>query len=200
MNLHPSHQKHLPECLLWRQFPASSLWADSTNLNATEHSIVREWQMNPFTTHAALVTELVEVFFKYIPETAYCMFPEAPFTSWILSSGEKSLDDLMLVNTVLALGHSILSQPGAQATRGSICVDLQICLQQPQVQHSTGAVSINPRTLLFRNRQPQRLLGFLWSCNESCKRLETKCGDGKERGCKSDCIPIWSQPSRLRRM
>lgn len=56
-----------------------------------------------------LVAELITVFFKHVPETAYTMFPEGPFKAWILSVAEKSADDLMLVYTVLALG-TVFSQ------------------------------------------------------------------------------------------
>lgn len=60
--------------------------------------------MNPYTAHPSLVTELMTLFFKHVPETTYCMFPERPFKAWVLSGGEKSLDDLMLIYTILALG------------------------------------------------------------------------------------------------
>jgi len=66
--------------------------------------LLRDWQVNPYIANRALVTELTSVFFKYAPETTYSMFPEGPFTSWILSSKEKSLDDLMVIYTILALG------------------------------------------------------------------------------------------------
>ena len=39
------------------------------------------------------------------------MFSEGPFKAWILSAGEKSLDDLMLIYTVLALGTVYSSKP-----------------------------------------------------------------------------------------
>lgn len=45
----------------------------------------------------------MQVFFNHAPEAAYCMFPEGPFKAWVLASGEKSLDDLMLIYTILAL-------------------------------------------------------------------------------------------------
>lgn len=80
------------------------IWSEPTGATLDHSSLIREWQTNPYTTDPALVTELVSVFFKHVPETIYCMFPEAPFRAWILSSAvEKSLDDLMLVYTVLAL-------------------------------------------------------------------------------------------------
>jgi hypothetical protein len=51
------------------------------------------------------------VFFKHVPETASCMFPEGSFTAWVLSGSEKSLDDLMLIYTILALGTVFSPKP-----------------------------------------------------------------------------------------
>jgi hypothetical protein len=82
----------------------STPWIEPSTTTPIDHKLVRDWQVNPFCTHPALVTELIEVFFKNVPETAYCMFPEGPFKSWVLSSSEKTLDDLMLIYTMLALG------------------------------------------------------------------------------------------------
>ena len=50
-------------------------------------------------------------FFKNAPETAYCIFPETPFTAWVLSGAEKSLDDLMLIYTILAFSTVFSSKP-----------------------------------------------------------------------------------------
>ena len=53
----------------------------------------------------------MQVFFKHVPETAYCMFPEGPFKAWVLTGGEKSLDDLMLIYTILALATVFSPKP-----------------------------------------------------------------------------------------
>lgn len=82
--------------------PANA-WTDPSIPPPVEHSTLVEWQTNPYTTQPALVTELVDGFFKYVPETAHCILPEAPFRAWVLSDGQKSVDDLMLIYTVLAL-------------------------------------------------------------------------------------------------
>ena len=68
-----------------------------------ERSVLVEWQTNPFATQPELVTELVDVFFKYVPETAHCILPEKLFKVWVLSHSQKSVDDLMLIYTILAL-------------------------------------------------------------------------------------------------
>ena len=72
-------------------------WAEPVNGIANQSSLLQEWQTNPFGTHPMLVADLISVFFKHVPETAYCMFPEGPFKAWVLSVSEKSADDMMLV-------------------------------------------------------------------------------------------------------
>lgn len=81
----------------------TAAWTDPSIPPPIEHSTLREWQTNPYTTQPALVAELVDGFFKYVPETAHCILPEGPFKAWILSDKQKSVDDLMLIYTVLAL-------------------------------------------------------------------------------------------------
>lgn len=93
----------------------SNPWHDTLVNSPIDHSVLRDWQVNPYTTHPALVTELMSVFFKHVPETAYYMFPEGPFTAWVLSGAEKSLDDLMLIYTILALGTVFSSKPEHKA-------------------------------------------------------------------------------------
>ncbi|KAG0646398.1 putative transcriptional regulatory [Hyphodiscus hymeniophilus] len=88
----------------------SKVWLDTVN-SPIEHNVLRDWQVNPYTTQPALITELIAVFFKHIPDTAYCMLPEGPFTAWALTGSEKSLDDLMLIYTVLAFGTLFSSKP-----------------------------------------------------------------------------------------
>ncbi|KAL2062724.1 hypothetical protein VTL71DRAFT_5796 [Oculimacula yallundae] len=85
-------------------------WAEPVNNGlGSQSGLLQEWQTNPFSTHPMLVAELVTVFFKHVPETAYSMFPQGPFKAWVLSVSEKSADDLMIIYTVLALG-TVFSQ------------------------------------------------------------------------------------------
>lgn len=78
-------------------------------------TLLRSWQENPFTIQPALASSLLEQFCKHVPETTYCMFPSGPFKAWALSSSEKSLDDLMLLYTVLALGTIFSPNPSHKA-------------------------------------------------------------------------------------
>lgn len=93
----------------------STPWVDSNTSSAIDHNLPQEWQVNPFTAHPALATDLLSIFFKHIPDTTYCMFPEGPFKLWVLSPSEKSLDDLMLIYTILALGTVFSTSPEHKA-------------------------------------------------------------------------------------
>ena len=117
----------------------SNPWPDSLATGSIDHSVARDWQANPYTTQPALVTELLNIFFKHVPETACCMFPERPFKAWVLSGGDKSLDDLMLVYTVLALGtvfslkseHKAIGKQYASISRYA-CLNRHFSLQLVQ--------------------------------------------------------------------
>lgn len=93
----------------------SNPWLEILVTSPIDHNLLRDWQVNPYTAHPALVTDLMQVFFKRAPETAYCMFPEASFKAWVLTGGEKSLDDLMLIYTILALATVFSSKPEHKA-------------------------------------------------------------------------------------
>jgi hypothetical protein len=71
----------------------------------------------------ALVADLVGVFFKDAPEILSSIFPEAAFKSWILSNTEKSLDDLMLAHTILALG-TVFSLKSEHKSFGAHCATI----------------------------------------------------------------------------
>lgn len=81
----------------------STSWMDPSIAAPVERSVLAEWQTNPYATQPELVTTLVDVFFKYVPETAHCILPEKLFKAWVLSHSQKSVDDLMLIYTILAL-------------------------------------------------------------------------------------------------
>ncbi|CAG8978907.1 hypothetical protein HYALB_00005244 [Hymenoscyphus albidus] len=73
------------------------------NASFASHDIYRQWQVNPANAHPAMVSDLIDVFFRHVPESVSNMFPQGVLRSWILSGGEKSLDDLMLIYSVLAI-------------------------------------------------------------------------------------------------
>lgn len=96
-------------------------WAEPLSNTPLDHSnLVREWQINPFTSQPALVAELIGLFFKNVPETVYSIFPEGAFKAWLLSNCEKSLDDLMLIRSILALSAAF-SLKSEQKDYGTQC-------------------------------------------------------------------------------
>lgn len=79
-------------------------WSEPVATTSFDNNLFREWQVNPFTANPETVSEIVDVLFRSGPETAGAMFPEGPFKSWFLSANVKSLDDLMVIYSALALG------------------------------------------------------------------------------------------------
>jgi len=90
-------------------------WIEPLTSGPLDHNVLREWQVNPYTTTPALLTDLIGIFFTHVPATASFMFPEAPFKLWVLSASEKSLDDLMLIYSVLALATVVSPRPEHKA-------------------------------------------------------------------------------------
>lgn len=80
-----------------------------------ESSLFEQLRVNPYKVNAGRTSELLTNFFKYVPDTVSCMFAESPFRSWVLSSSEKSLDDLMLIYAILASGSVFSHKPENKA-------------------------------------------------------------------------------------
>ncbi|KAF4624727.1 hypothetical protein G7Y89_g13442 [Cudoniella acicularis] len=82
----------------------TTTWAKPTLTGPVNHELYREWQVNPYSTRPSAVSEIVDIFFKQCPETASSMFPQNAMKAWIFSGAEKSLDDLMLIYSILTIG------------------------------------------------------------------------------------------------
>lgn len=82
------------------------------NVHPIDHSLVHDWQINPYAVNSSLTNELLSLYFLHFPETAYSFFPEGPFRAWVASPAEKSLDDLMVIYAVLAI--SSIFSPNAE--------------------------------------------------------------------------------------
>jgi hypothetical protein len=89
----------------------SHSWVRDLVRGPINHSVLQDLQVNPYTAEPTLVTGLMTVFFQHVPEVASCMFPAEAFTAWVQSRSEKSLDDLMLIYSLLALATVFSSQP-----------------------------------------------------------------------------------------
>ena len=93
----------------------SAPWAEPTASRSIDRNLLSDWQVDPFTAHPAVAAGLLDVFFRSVPGSTFLMFPEGAFKAWALSSQEKSLDDLMLLYTVLAFGTVFSSKPEHKA-------------------------------------------------------------------------------------
>lgn len=68
-------------------------------------TLMSTWYTDPCEANAALADQLMAAYFTHINSGLYCMFPEQAFITWLHnSSKKKSLDDHMLIYTMLALG------------------------------------------------------------------------------------------------
>jgi hypothetical protein len=93
--------------------PAS--WLETAVNRLPDHDIVQQSRVNPYVNRPAVVSELIDVFFTFVPETASAMFPRAVFRSWFVSASTKSSDDLMLMYTILALATIFSPKPEHKA-------------------------------------------------------------------------------------
>ncbi|ESZ96249.1 hypothetical protein SBOR_3407 [Sclerotinia borealis F-4128] len=121
--------------------PSNTPWVEAPVTRSTDHTLQSDWQIDPFFSKTDLSNELLAAFFKYVPETAYCMFPKTKFTSWARSTREKSLNDLMLIYSILALGagfspkseHKHLGARYAEIARYA-CDNRRVCIQLVQAR------------------------------------------------------------------
>ncbi|KAF7872198.1 hypothetical protein EAF04_003123 [Stromatinia cepivora] len=120
----------------------STAWPEARIARSSDHTLQSDWQIDPFhSAEAGLSDELLEVFFKYAPEIAYCMFPKNKFTRWARFTQDKSLNDLMLIYSMLALGaafspnskHKHLGAGYAAIARHA-CDSRRICIQLVQAR------------------------------------------------------------------
>lgn len=100
------------------------------------HDLYRQWQVNPASNHPALVSDLVGIFFRHVPETVSSIFPQSAFRSWMLSGSEKSLDDLMLVYSVLAISALFSKRPDHKALHTQyLSISRYACENRPFTIH-----------------------------------------------------------------
>lgn len=93
-----------------------------------DHTLLREWQQDPYATQPQLCTDLLDVFFQHIPEVVRYMLPAKQFRAWVTSDAEKSLDELMLLYNILALS-SVFSPNSEHKSYGTrfACVARYAC-------------------------------------------------------------------------
>lgn len=68
-------------------------------------TLMEDWAKSPYATDRELVEQLMECYFTHISSATYCMFVDHSFMRWLRDdSYAKSLDDTMLIYTMLAVG------------------------------------------------------------------------------------------------
>lgn len=61
------------------------------------------WTLEPCTI-SPLAMEYLDLYFVHINQAIYCMLPKGPFLEWVRSCQERTLDDKMILYTLMAMG------------------------------------------------------------------------------------------------
>ncbi|KAI9767008.1 MAG: hypothetical protein M1840_005967 [Geoglossum simile] len=88
-----------------------------------------DWETDPYEVYPALVDHLMDLYFKHINSTIYCMFPRKPFRKW-LRSGEKSPDDRMLIYAMLTLASRFSTDPDRKTLAKNLQTTAQYAIER----------------------------------------------------------------------
>ncbi|KAB8219625.1 hypothetical protein BDV33DRAFT_105444 [Aspergillus novoparasiticus] len=73
--------------------------------------IACDWSIDPYEADPELTVHYIETFFNYINDRLYYMLPRKRFLLWLRSCHTKSLDDNMLLYSMMALGAVFSDRP-----------------------------------------------------------------------------------------
>ncbi|KAH1306653.1 hypothetical protein KXX11_006742 [Aspergillus fumigatus] len=73
--------------------------------------LAHEWNTDPFEHDAELTTHYVENYFTYVNDSLYYIFPRRRFLLWLRSCHAKSLEDKMLLYSMMTLGAIFSDRP-----------------------------------------------------------------------------------------
>ncbi|KAH1551698.1 hypothetical protein KXX57_008452 [Aspergillus fumigatus] len=73
--------------------------------------LAHEWNTDPFEHDAELTTHYVENYFTYVNDSLYYIFPRRRFLLWLRSCYAKSLEDKMLLYSMMTLGAIFSDRP-----------------------------------------------------------------------------------------
>ncbi|EAW24332.1 Zn(II)2Cys6 transcription factor [Aspergillus fischeri NRRL 181] len=73
--------------------------------------LAHEWNTDPFENDAELTTHYVENYFTYVNDSLYYIFPRRRFLLWLRSCHTKSLEDKMLLYSMMTLGAIFSDRP-----------------------------------------------------------------------------------------
>ncbi|KAL3462595.1 hypothetical protein BJX64DRAFT_139414 [Aspergillus heterothallicus] len=77
--------------------------------------LANDWKADPYGVDPELATHYVETYFTFINDRLYYMFPRRRFLLWLRSCQTKSLDDNMLLYSMMALGSVFSVRPDRMA-------------------------------------------------------------------------------------
>lgn len=73
--------------------------------------LANDWRVDPHTVDPESTIHLTETYFTFVNDRLYYMFPRRRFLLWLKSCHTKSLDDKMLVYSIMALGCIFSDRP-----------------------------------------------------------------------------------------
>ncbi|KAL3422958.1 fungal specific transcription factor [Phlyctema vagabunda] len=112
----PVPSESSPRVSLRETTSPSHHWTEPPISRPSEQDRHRASQTLPAPPSSTVVPDLLALFFHNIDQLGYSMFPKNMFTSWVLSGAEKSQDEFMLINAILAVGTIFYSNPEYKST------------------------------------------------------------------------------------
>ncbi|RHZ53980.1 Zn(II)2Cys6 transcription factor [Aspergillus thermomutatus] len=73
--------------------------------------LAHEWNTDPYESDAELTTHYVENYFTHVNDSLYYIFPRRRFLLWLRSCHTKSLEDNMLLYSMMTLGAIFSDRP-----------------------------------------------------------------------------------------
>jgi hypothetical protein len=73
--------------------------------------LANDWRADPYGIDPELATHYIEAYFTFINDRLYYMFPRRRFLLWLRSCHTKSLDDNMLLYSMMTLGSVFSDRP-----------------------------------------------------------------------------------------
>ncbi|TQS38850.1 hypothetical protein Golomagni_00637 [Golovinomyces magnicellulatus] len=105
-----------------------------------DSTVSSQLQTNPYVLCPEFVTDLLNIFFKFVPETISGIFAEVPFRNWALTPTSKSLDDNTTLYAILCLASVFSPNPDVRAKGGLYAQNCRLgCEDRPfslQLVHS----------------------------------------------------------------
>ncbi|KAL2862557.1 uncharacterized protein BJX67DRAFT_294664 [Aspergillus lucknowensis] len=77
----------------------------------TQDPLANDWRSDPYAVDPDLTTHYIETYFTFVNDRLYYMFPRGRFLLWLRSCHTKSLDDNMLLYSMMALGSVFSDRP-----------------------------------------------------------------------------------------